>query len=167
MLMVIQLILNDHEKNGNTQSCMIKIYSFKILFTSFHLNNQAVSGRCILSWYCFELAIWFIFEVGEDGDAWYIFPAPFTYICFLMWLSQHGNGNSNPVRFDWYEYYCVKYFWLHKWWIQDFLCMCQYLKRKASPIDQHPVFYYFKVHCAFTVKGFCALFLLLEVLLDW
>ena len=57
---------------------------------------------------------------------------------FLMWPSQHRNGNSNPVRFDRYEHHCVNYFWLHKRWIRDFLCMCQYLKRIASPIDQHP-----------------------------
>ena len=38
----ILLILND-DKN-TTQSRWIKIYSSKILFTSFHLNNQTESG---------------------------------------------------------------------------------------------------------------------------
>ena len=33
----------------------IKIYSFQILFTSLHLNNQTVSGQPILSTCCFAL----------------------------------------------------------------------------------------------------------------
>ena len=60
----ILLILND-DKN-TTQSRWIKIYSSKILFTSFHLNNQTESERRILSSCLFDFNI---FEVGEDGNA--------------------------------------------------------------------------------------------------
>ena len=53
----ILLILND-DKN-TTQSRWIKIYSSKILFTSFHLNNQTESERRILSSCCFCLILIF------------------------------------------------------------------------------------------------------------
>ena len=68
ILLILTLILND-DKN-TTQSRWIKIYSSKILFTSFHLNDQTdhESGRRIRSSCCFCL-IFNIFEVGEDGDA--------------------------------------------------------------------------------------------------
>ena len=55
-LILTELILNDDEKNGKTES-YIKIYSFKVLFISFHLKSQAVSWRRILSSCCFDLAI--------------------------------------------------------------------------------------------------------------
>ena len=63
----ILLILND-DKN-TTQSRWIKIYSSKILFTSFHLNNQTESERRILSSFSMLLFDFNIFEVGEDGNA--------------------------------------------------------------------------------------------------
>ena len=112
----------------------INIYSFKILFTSFHLNNQTVSRRRILSSCCFDLFNSFLRSVRTatlDTSFWHPFELYNSslenmYICFLMWPPQLRNGNSNPVRFDQHEYYC------------DFLCMHQYLKRTASPIDKQP-----------------------------
>ena len=85
----ILLILND-DKN-TTQSRWIKIYSSKILFTSFHLNNQTESGRRILSSCCFCLILIFSRSVRTamlDASFW----PPFelhnhsfenTYVCFL------------------------------------------------------------------------------------
>ena len=111
------------------------IYSFKILFASFHLKNSAVSG-CVFS---LPVASTLLFKVNSFSIfgvcyAWYIFAAPFTYVCFLMSLPQDRNSNSNSVLFERYECHCVNYFWLHKQWIRDFFWMCQYLKRKASLI---------------------------------
>ena len=85
----ILLILND-DKN-TTQSRWIKIYSSKILFTSFHLNNQTESGRRILSSCCFCLILIFSRSVRTATHDTSFRP-PFevhnhsfenTYVCFL------------------------------------------------------------------------------------
>ena len=63
-------------KDGQHRAMDKNILSSKILFTSFHLNNQTVSRRHILSSCCLVLFDLF-FKVCEDGDAWYIFLVPF------------------------------------------------------------------------------------------
>ena len=78
---------------------------------------------------------------------------------------QHRNNKSNSVLFDRYECHCVNYFWLHKLWIRDFLCMCQYVKRKASLIRLTST--YSEVHYAFAVKWFCAWWFLAFAVLSW
>ena len=85
----ILLILNG-DKN-TTQSRWIKIYSSKILFTSFHLNNQTESGQRILSSCCFCLILIFSRSVRTATLDASLRP-PFelhnhsfenTYVCFL------------------------------------------------------------------------------------
>ena len=47
---MILLILND-DKETERHKAVDRKYSFKILFTSVHLNNQTASGQRILSSY--------------------------------------------------------------------------------------------------------------------
>ena len=104
---MILLILND-DKETERHKAVDKKYSFKILFTSFHLNNQTASGQRILSSCCFDLFNSFLRSVRMttlDTSFCHILELldrslENTYICFLMWPAQHRNGNSNPVRFS-------------------------------------------------------------------
>ena len=98
----IMLTLND-DKN-TTQSRWIKIYSSKILFTSFHLNNQTESGRRILSSCCFCLILIFSRSV-RTGKLDTSFQPPFElhnhsfenrYICFLK-VAKGGLHNIEMV----------------------------------------------------------------------
>ena len=58
----IRLIWNDDKKKTETQRAIAKKilkYSFKILYTSFHLNSQTVSGQRILPRCCFDHDLFF------------------------------------------------------------------------------------------------------------
>ena len=118
------------------------LYGHSVDFKRWRKKLKVTIDKNSLSRFCLPLFIWAIklcpggvfslpvaltylihFRGRWGGDGWYIYSAPFelynrslenTYICFLMWPPQHRHGNSNPVRFDRYEYHCVIYFWLHK-----------------------------------------------------
>ena len=103
---MILLILND-DKETERHKAVDRKYSFKILFTSFHLNNQTASGERILSSCCFDLFNSFLRSVRMmtlDTSFHHILEVldrslENTCICFLMWPAQHRNDNSNPVHF--------------------------------------------------------------------
>ena len=108
-LTAILIIINDDKNCKNTEP-WLKMFSFKILFTSFHLNYSShsawVSKPRILSSCCFE---------AVRGRGWgqqrliHFFGAlhnsslentyRYSTFFFLKWPPKHINGNSSLVRF--------------------------------------------------------------------
>ena len=106
-----------NDDKNTTQSRWIKIYSSKILFTSFHLNNQTESGRRILSSCCFCLILIFSRSV-RTATLDTSFQLPFelhnhcfqnTYVCFLKVASITWKWQFKSTAFR-YEYNRLKYF---------------------------------------------------------
>ena len=112
----------------------IKICSFKILFISFHLNNQAVSGGHILSSYCFHLfKLPSLFRLVRMATLDTSFQRKSLRKLFLTAQAVNLQFSLNVAIFD------------------------------EESISNRLTSRYSEVHYTFAVKGICALFLAVKV----
>ena len=130
-------------KKAERHSVVDKNILFQDSVYLFSFKQSNCVRRHILSTCCFDLLIHFRGWCQRMATLDTSFRRPFklyngslenAFICFLMWPPQHRkyNGNSNPMHFGRYEYHWANYFWPHKRWIPNFLCMCQSIPNRLT-----------------------------------